>query len=797
MYGTLVPVALESVAREPGSHQQGSRTTTVKRPKRRTSAATARPAVRRRLRLSQAQKARQRAETALSQSERRYRGLVEHSLGLICAHDLQGQLLFVNPAAAKSLGYEPGAWVGRNLREFIAPDARALFDDYLCRIAVAPVDAGLLRVIARDGSEHVWMYRNVRSEEPGEAPYVLGHALDMTERVAVERELRQSREGIAADFRELDLRVENRTRELEAANDLLRAENLERRRAEVTREQALLRERNTLAFLASASDQLTRALDYEATLTTLARMPVPFLSDWAVLHLFNEDGSCRSFAGRSADPDHKAAFHQLLSLPAFPLDPASRVASAARLRQVQALDEPPALATELLGPGPHVQYLELLPARSVVLVPLVADERVMGVLTLGAAAPSRFHASDMAVIDDLVRRFRIAIAQVRLYREAQEANRLKDEFLATLSHELRTPLNAILGWARILRSRPLDEKADHAVQVIERNAEAQARLIEDVLDVSRIITGKLTLEVEAVHLPAVVMAALDSIRPAANAKGIRLEEDLTPTATVGGDPHRLQQVIWNLLSNAVKFTPSGGRVTVSLRDVGDNVELSVSDTGMGIRREVLPFVFDRFRQADPSTTRSQGGLGLGLAIVRHLVELHGGSVTVRSVLGQGTTFTVQLPGRPLTAGLVPSGQMVFGGGLLLGTPDVPLRGIRALVVDDHQDARELADAVLQAAGAVVETAGSVPEALSLFDRTRADVLVTDIGLPGQDGYDLIREIRQRTRTAGPRVVAVALTGYARAEDRERALAAGFDRHIVKPAEPAALVMLIRELLDRE
>jgi CheY-like chemotaxis protein len=331
------------------------------------------------------------------------------------------------------------------------------------------------------------------------------------------------------------------------------------------------------------------------------------------------------------------------------------------------------------------------------------------------------------------------------------------------------------------------------VQVIERNAEAQARLIEDVLDVSRIITGKLTLEVESVHLPAAVVAALDSIRPAAHAKGIRLVEDLRPTLPVSGDRHRLQQVIWNLLSNAVKFTNPGGSVTVSLHDVDDEVELTVSDTGVGIRREVLPFVFDRFRQADPSTTRSQGGLGLGLAIVRHLVELHGGNVRVRSVEGQGTTFTVSLPGRRAQPGAVPAGQMVFGGGLLLGTPDLPLRGLHALVVDDHQDARELAEAVLQAAGATVVTAESVSEAVAALESARVDVLVADIGLPGEDGYDLIRQVRRRP--GGRTVVAVALTGYARAEDKDRALEAGFDRHIVKPAEPAALVMTIRELID--
>jgi CheY-like chemotaxis protein len=242
----------------------------------------------------------------------------------------------------------------------------------------------------------------------------------------------------------------------------------------------------------------------------------------------------------------------------------------------------------------------------------------------------------------------------------------------------------------------------------------------------------------------------------------------------------------------VKFTNAGGSVTVSLRDLDQDVELTVADTGVGIRREVLPFVFDRFRQADPSTTRSQGGLGLGLAIVRHLVELHGGNVRVHSAEGRGTTFTVTVPGKSLTT-TVPPGQLVLGGGLLLGTPDLPLRGLRVLVVDDHQDARELAEAVLQSAGALVTTAQSVSEARLAFDKTPVDVLVADIGLPGEDGYDLIRDVR--ARPDGHSVVAVALTGYARSEDKDRAIETGFDRHVVKPAEPAALVMMIRELMD--
>lgn len=731
-------------------------------------------------------------------SERRYRELVEYSLGLVCTHDPDGRLLFVNPAAARSLGYEPDDWRGRNLREFVAADARPLFDDYLRRIASQREDSGLLRLVDRQGQERVWMYHNVRSEDPDE-PHIVGHALDITERVRAERAARRHREDLEQAYRTLDERVRSRTIELEAANQQLREEMAERHRAEAMREAVMTRERNTLSFLATAGDQLTQAPDYEATLKTLARLPVPLLADWTTLFAIADDGAWRCVGARSADSAHRPLFAQLLSLEPQVLDDACRLAQIKRTCAVVTVTAAEdgsgrSIAQDLFGPGQHLPYLDPLPCRSALAVPLLVDDRVLAVLTLGSAALDRYQASDLVVVNDLVRRCQVALTQVRLYREAHEANRLKDEFLATLSHELRTPLNAMLGWARILRSRSLDEKTDHAVQVIERNAEAQARLIEDVLDVSRIITGKLNLEVEPVHLPAVVLAALDSIRPAAAAKGIRLIEQLEPSSTVGGDRHRLQQVIWNLLSNAVKFTNTGGSVTVSLRDVGESVEIAVSDTGMGIRREVLPFVFDRFRQADPSTTRNQTGLGLGLAIVRHLVELHGGTVRVRSLLGQGTTFFVELPARKAVAGELPTGQMVLGGGLLLGTPDQPLRDVHALVVDDHEDARELATAVLQSAGARVVTAASVPEALSVYARDPVQVLVADIGLPGRDGCELIRTLRAHKDASG--LVAIALTGYARAEDRVRALEAGFDRHVVKPAEPAALVMLVRELLDR-
>lgn len=489
--------------------------------------------------------ARERVEEALVRSERRYRELVDHSLGLVCSHDLDGQLLFVNPAAARNLGYEPDDWRGCNLRDFVAADARPLFEEYLRRISVQREDSGLMRVVDRQGQEHVWAYHNVRSESPGEAPCVVGHALDITDRIRAEQTARRHREELERAYRTLDDRVRIRTAELEAANQQLRQEMAERRSAEAMRQAVMTCERNTLTFLATASDQLTQAPDYEATLKTLARLPVSFLADWTTLHTRRDDGTWACLGGRSVNTAHRSLFDQLLSLEPHPLDDECSLSQVTRTRDLRVASSTDpgvagSMARELFGAGVHLPYLEPLPCRSAVMVPLVVDDRVHAVLTLAFATPDRYQTADLVVIGDLARRCQVALTQVRFYREAQEANRLKDEFLATLSHELRTPLNAMLGWARILRSRSLDEKTDHAVQVIERNAEAQARLIEDVLDVSRIITGKLTLRVEPVHLPAVVSAALDSIRPAAAAKDIRLIEQLEPCSTVSGDPHRLQ-----------------------------------------------------------------------------------------------------------------------------------------------------------------------------------------------------------------------------------------------------------------
>ncbi|MES1241289.1 MAG: response regulator [Acidobacteriota bacterium] len=398
-------------------------------------------------------------------------------------------------------------------------------------------------------------------------------------------------------------------------------------------------------------------------------------------------------------------------------------------------------------------------------------------------------------------RARLLVREQDARKQAEDANRMKDEFLATLSHELRTPLNAILGWAQVLRSGKVDAPtSERALEAVERNARAQAQLISDLLDVSRIITGKLRLELRPVELPRILDAALDSVRPASEAKGIQIR--VFPGQVSGpfvGDPDRLQQVFWNLLSNAIKFTPQGGAVEARLSHAGDSAELTVSDSGIGIQPAFLPYVFDRFRQAEGTTTRHHGGLGLGLSIVRHLVELHGGTVAVASEgEGKGATFTVRLPIRlgAEAARAERRGEEPDPERSPLNDPEI-LAGLRLLVLDDEADARELLVTALEQHGAKATAVASVPDALEALDRERFDVLVSDIGVPGEDGYSLIRKVRARGADRGGNLPAAALTAYARTEDRVRALSAGFQMHLSKPIDPAELVATIAVLAGRQ
>jgi len=462
------------------------------------------------------------------------------------------------------------------------------------------------------------------------------------------------------------------------------------------------------------------------------------------------------------------------------------------------------------------------PVRSYLAASVVSRSgEVIGGLFFGHPDPGIFTDRSERLIVGVASQAAVAIDNARLYdrirqaaeerkhlleseraarSEAERSNSMKDEFLATLSHELRTPLSAILGWSHALRSRRMDEgELRDGLEKIERNARMQAQLIEDLLDMSRIASGKVRLDVQPIDPMSFIEAAVETVRPAADAKGIRLEKVLDPSAgPIYGDPHRLQQIVWNLLSNGIKFTPREGKVQVLLERVNSHIEISVADTGIGIKPEFLPHVFERFRQADASTTRRYGGLGLGLSIVKHLVELHGGTVHVKSEgEGSGTAFAVHLPVTVVRHGRddrfhprTPAAQP------LPEFKPVDLAGIKVLVVDDEADARDLVRRVLMDCAAEVYTAGNAAEALMLVEREKPHVLVSDIGMPDIDGYELLRQIRALGPARGGNVRAVALTAFARSEDRTRALRAGFQVHVSKPVEPPELVATVANAAGR-
>jgi CheY-like chemotaxis protein/two-component sensor histidine kinase len=376
------------------------------------------------------------------------------------------------------------------------------------------------------------------------------------------------------------------------------------------------------------------------------------------------------------------------------------------------------------------------------------------------------------------------------------ANEAKDEFLATVSHELRTPLTAIMGWVKLLASPMLDDaKKSRALDTIDRNSVAMAELIDDLLDMSRIVSGRLRIDRQTVDLTRVLQSAIDSIRPAVEAKSIRVSPLLDmDAALLTGDPGRLQQVFWNLLSNAVKFTPRGGSVDVVLQRVDSSAEVRVTDSGRGIAPHFLRYIFDPFRQEDPTSTRARAGLGLGLAIARRIVELHGGHITVHSDgEGCGATFTVTLPLGAVASPLMELAQREKQEQAQPAPKSRDLSGVHILVVDDHEDARDLIRAVLETCGAEVETAADVDEAMLAFTHRVPDVLLSDIGMPGQDGYDLIHKVRQLHAERGGTVPAAALTAYARTEDRRKALNAGYSMHLAKPIEPGELIDVVVSL----
>jgi PAS domain S-box-containing protein len=566
----------------------------------------------------------------------------------------------------------------------------------------------------------------------------------------------------------------------------------EARRREAERRAARAR------LLADVSRVLASSLDYGKTLDTVAGLVVPDHADGCVVHLARRDGSVRRVGVAHADPAHAGLAEQMRQLPPTPgwLKTGGPIIDALRAgRSIFLPEATPADLERLTGGIEDQPILTSLQPRSLLTVALVARGRTLGAMSwLRIANPERYTADDLRLAEDLAGRIALAIDNARLYRQAQrarveaeEANRAKDEFLAVLSHELRTPLTSMLGWLRLLRSGQLTgDKAAQALEVVERNTRTQAQLINDLLDVSRIVAGKLQLELYPVDLTPILEEAVELSRTEAEGKDVKLELTVDARASaVLGDPLRLGQIVANLVTNAVKFTSAGGHVRVGLARDGEHAVLTVADTGIGIEPDLLPRIFDRFRQADSTITRRHGGLGLGLAIVRHLAELHAGTVSAESRgRGQGSTFTVRLP----LAGHVGRRRR---SGLRLGDGDGSgraLAGLRVLVAEDHQDTADLMRAVLESHGATVRTADSLAVALEALARDDVDVLVSDIGMPDGDGYELLRRLGTPEGPHGPATLpAVAVTAFAGPQDRERALAAGFRHFVAKPIEPAALI----------
>jgi PAS domain S-box-containing protein len=555
------------------------------------------------------------------------------------------------------------------------------------------------------------------------------------------------------------------------------------------------------SFMVEATAVLGSSLDPKRTFERLAELAVPRLADWCAVHVLSADGVPEQVAAAHVDPEKVVLARKMGER--FPPRPDAPHGIAEVIRTGRAVlrrhfDD--AALAEVSQSAEQLAFLRQLQLGSLVIVPITTGTRVLGTVTFVYAESGRLYDEDaLAFAEELGRRAGMAVENARLYsaeqraREAADtANRAKDEFLAAVSHELRTPLTAIVGWSKLLGLGRLDDaERGRAIDAIQRNSLTMTQLIEDLLDVSRIVSGKLRIDMRPVAIGPVVEAAIDSMQHVADAKSVVVARAVEPDLpSVLGDAGRLQQVVWNLVHNAVKFSPRGGRVFVSARAADSTIEIEVADEGRGIPARFLPHVFDPFRQAEGGIARAAGGLGLGLAISKRLVDLHGGSITAASEgEGKGATLTVRLPliAAPAVAGERPGSAPGAGAST---RPAQKLRGVRVLVVDDEEDARVLMRVILEQSGAVVTTASSVDEALAAMRAEVPDVLVSDIGMPGQTGYDLIRRVRALAPAAGGNVPAAALTAYARPEDRHKALAAGFEMHIPKPIDPDELVAVI-------
>jgi PAS domain S-box-containing protein len=675
--------------------------------------------------------------------------VIESSDDAIVSKDLNGTITSWNRAAERMFGYTPEEAVGRSIRMIIPADRQAEEDEVLARIRT-------------------------------------GEMVDHYETI------RQRKDGTLVSISLTVSPIRNEAGEVIGASKIAR---------DVTERSRLLADAREHAWISAKLGEvgavLASTLDRDIILQKVTDTGTELTHAEVGAFFYNvRDSSGDAYMLYTLSGAPKEAFAN------FPNPRATAIfAPTFRGEATVRLDD----VTQDARYGKNAPYFGLplghLAVRSYLAAPVTAASgSVLGGLFFGHSQTGIFTEQHERLAEGIAAWASVALENARLYVEARDANRMKDEFLAVLSHELRTPLNAIVGYARLLRGGILsNEKAERGLETLERNANWLTQIIEDVLDVSRIVSGKIRLDVQPVELPLIIDNAVATVQPAADAKGVRLQTIIDPhVGPVSGDPDRLQQVVWNLLSNAVKFTPKEGRVQVRLERVNSHTEIVVSDTGIGISPDFLPYVFERFRQAEATTTRKAGGLGLGLAIVRHIVEMHGGTVHAASAgEGQGVTFRVRLPlmivqPEPVNVRREHPRTERMQRLTALGN----LHGIRVLAIDDDEDALTLLRVVLEAAGAEVTTVVSPFTVLERIAAVRPQALVVDLGMPEMDGFELISRIRASTNPDVRDVPAAALTAFARSEDRTKALRSGFEMHLAKPVDPGELVASVATLVRR-
>jgi PAS domain S-box-containing protein len=688
----------------------------------------------------------------------RLAAIVESSDDAIVAKDLNGIVTSWNRAAERMFGYTADEAIGQSIR-FIIPESHLDEEDTI-----------LSRIRRGESVQH---FETIRCRK---------------DRVCLPISVTVSP-------------IRDRTGAIIGASKIAR-DISDRKRAEALAE----RTRREAEFVARMAEVLSGPLDYEARLKGLVELAVPAMADWAALDIVEPDGRMRRIAVAHAGSDKGQLDAEIRRRHEDPITPCNarqviRTGKGVLLREIT--DD--VIVAAAHGDDERVGLMRALLLTSCVCVPLTTDQGTFAALTFATAESGRrYSAEDLRFAEDVAARAALMVDSARAYDALRKASGLKDEFLATLSHELRTPLNAILGYSRMLRAGMVPpDKLSRTFETIERNTTSLAKMVEDILDVSRVVSGKMRLRMQAVDLPVIVHDAVATVMPAADVKGIRLETTVDPqVGAVSGDPDRLRQIVWNLLSNAVKFTPKHGRIQVRLEPVNSSVEIVVSDTGIGIKPDFLPHIFERFRQGDSGPNREHAGLGLGLAIVRNLVELHGGTVDATSGgEGRGATFRVRLPLRIVHPDWQPEPRRVHPRhaepAQQPSLADLPsLSDTHVLAVDDDPDALRLLKEILEAVGATVTTATSSRAALEIVATDRPDVLVADLGMPLMDGFELIQRLRTSNVAAMRDIPAAALTAYARSEDRAKALKNGFEMHLAKPIEPAELVAAVHALARR-